>query len=196
MFLDLSTLCIPLPPMLTLRPTQCLWVVKILGRPIHGCNLPPIRTTLGGHVCDAFRSNFGLVQNRTLSPNWTKRLNPAFPPVTIPLNGLLEPPLVRTRWGRRKLGLSPTNTRSVPLIALVLKPLILTKVLTGYWAARRDAVDQRGRLRAGMALVARGEFSIVIAGLGAGVEPHLGPLSAAYVLLLAVLGPILARAAK
>ncbi|HSS77360.1 MAG TPA: cation:proton antiporter, partial [Thermoanaerobaculia bacterium] len=44
-------------------------------------------------------------------------------------------------------------------------------------------------------LVARGEFSIVIAGLGvsAGLEPLLGPLSAAYVLLLAVLGPILAR---
>ena len=48
----------------------------------------------------------------------------------------------------------------------------------------------------GMVLVAHGEFSIVIAGLGAGLEPHLGPLSAAYVLFLAVLGPILARAVK
>jgi CPA2 family monovalent cation:H+ antiporter-2 len=47
-----------------------------------------------------------------------------------------------------------------------------------------------------MALVARGEFSIVIAGLGAGLEPRLGPLAAAYVLLLAVAGPILARLAK
>jgi len=73
---------------------------------------------------------------------------------------------------------------------------MVTKVLTGYWAARRSGVDQRGRLRAGMALVARGEFSIVIAGLGAGFEPQLGPLSAAYVLFLAVLGPILVRASK
>lgn len=72
----------------------------------------------------------------------------------------------------------------------------ITKVLTGYWAARRAGVDQRGRLRAGMALVARGEFSIVIAGLGAGIEPRLGPLSAAYVLLLAMSGPLLTRAAK
>ena len=72
----------------------------------------------------------------------------------------------------------------------------LTKVLTGYWAARRIGVGRQGRLRAGMALVARGEFSIVIAGLGAGFEPRLGPLSAAYVLFLAVLGPILTRAAK
>jgi monovalent cation:H+ antiporter-2, CPA2 family len=73
---------------------------------------------------------------------------------------------------------------------------MLTKAITGYWAARRSGVDQRGRLRAGMALVARGEFSIVIAGLGAVLEPRLGPLSAAYVLILAVLSPILARAAK
>jgi len=36
----------------------------------------------------------------------------------------------------------------------------------------------------------------VIAGLGAAVEPRIGPLSAAYVLFLAVLGPILARLAK
>jgi CPA2 family monovalent cation:H+ antiporter-2 len=73
---------------------------------------------------------------------------------------------------------------------------LVTKVLTGYWAARRSGVDQRGRLRAGMALVARGEFSIVIAGMGAGLEPQLGPLSAAYVLFLEVLGPILVRASK
>jgi monovalent cation:H+ antiporter-2, CPA2 family len=71
-----------------------------------------------------------------------------------------------------------------------------TKVLTGYFAARRSGVDRPGRLRAGMALVARGEFSIVIAGLGAALEPQLGPLSAAYVLFLAMLGPILTRAAK
>jgi CPA2 family monovalent cation:H+ antiporter-2 len=71
-----------------------------------------------------------------------------------------------------------------------------TKVLTGYWAAGRIGVDRQGRLRAGMALVARGEFSIVIAGLGAGIEPKLEPLSAAYVLFLAILGPLLARATR
>jgi CPA2 family monovalent cation:H+ antiporter-2 len=47
-----------------------------------------------------------------------------------------------------------------------------------------------------MALVARGEFSIVIAGLGTSLEPQIGPLSTAYVLFLAILGPVLARAAK
>ena len=44
-----------------------------------------------------------------------------------------------------------------------------------------------------MELVARGEFSIVIAGLGVAIEPRLGPPSAAYVLLMAMLGPFLAR---
>jgi CPA2 family monovalent cation:H+ antiporter-2 len=68
-----------------------------------------------------------------------------------------------------------------------------TKILTGYWAAQRTGADKKARLRAGMALVARGEFSIVIAGLGAAAEPQLGPLAAAYVLFLVVLGPVLVR---
>jgi CPA2 family monovalent cation:H+ antiporter-2 len=46
-------------------------------------------------------------------------------------------------------------------------------------------------------LIARGEFSIVIAGIAvaAGGEPELGPLAAAYVLLLAIAGPLAAKAA-
>jgi CPA2 family monovalent cation:H+ antiporter-2 len=87
----------------------------------------------------------------------------------------------------------PPELPSAVLLGIVTTA---TKVLTGFWAAQRTGVDRRGRLRSGMALVARGEFSIVIAGLGASLEPRLGPLSAAYVLFLAVLGPILVRAAK
>ncbi|MGI9626179.1 MAG: cation:proton antiporter [Longimicrobiales bacterium] len=71
----------------------------------------------------------------------------------------------------------------------------LTKYATGWWAARRDGVGGPGRTRAGVVLIARGEFSIVIAEIGvvAGVEPQLGPLAAAYVLLLAVAGPVLSK---
>jgi CPA2 family monovalent cation:H+ antiporter-2 len=95
------------------------------------------------------------------------------------------------------LQIDPTTLPSTLPYAVFLAVITAgTKVLTGFWAARQTGVDRRGRLRAGMALVARGEFSIVIAGLGAGLEPQLGPLSAAYVLFLAVLGPILARAVK
>jgi len=95
------------------------------------------------------------------------------------------------------LQIDPRSLPGVLLLAVVLGlASALTKVMTGYWAAGRSGVDRRGRIRAGMALIARGEFSIVIAGLGAGIEPQLGPLAAAYVLFLAVLGPVLARFAK
>jgi monovalent cation:H+ antiporter-2, CPA2 family len=97
------------------------------------------------------------------------------------------------------LEIDPASLPPVLFQAVVLGIVTaLTKVLTGWWAARRAGVDLPGGLRAGSALVARGEFSIVIAGLGvsAGLEPQLGPLSAAYVLLLAVLGPVLARVAR
>ena len=89
------------------------------------------------------------------------------------------------------------DLRSLPSVmggALTLAAATtFTKVLTGYWASRRASIDRRLRLRAGLTLVARGEFSIVIAGLASAVEPRLAPLSAAYVLLMAVAGPILAR---
>ena len=70
-----------------------------------------------------------------------------------------------------------------------------TKIVTGWWAARRAGIGPAGRARAGAALIARGEFSIVIAGLGVsgGLEPQLAPLAAGYVLLLALAGPIAMR---
>ncbi len=70
-----------------------------------------------------------------------------------------------------------------------------TKVAVGWWAAGRAGVGKHGRWRAGTMLIPRGEFSIVIAGLGvaAGVEADLGPLAAAYVLILAVVGSVIAR---
>ncbi|CAN5882826.1 cation:proton antiporter [soil metagenome] len=94
------------------------------------------------------------------------------------------------------LQINPASLLPVLLAALALGVVTaLTKVYTGWWAARRAGIATRGRFRAGISLIARGEFSIVIAGLGvaAGLEPALGPFAAAYVLLLAVAGPILAR---
>jgi CPA2 family monovalent cation:H+ antiporter-2 len=49
-------------------------------------------------------------------------------------------------------------------------------------------------MRAGTALIARGEFSIVIAGLAVAAGfVDVGTVATAYVLLLAITGPILAR---
>jgi K+:H+ antiporter subunit KhtU len=92
------------------------------------------------------------------------------------------------------LEIDPRIIPPVLLVALMLTVVTaLTKILTGFWATRRAGLMRRAGLRAGMTLVAHGEFSIIIAGLGAGVEPRLGPLAAAYVLLMAILGPITAR---
>ena len=70
-----------------------------------------------------------------------------------------------------------------------------TKVATGWYAGRRIGVGKRGRLRAGSTLIARGEFSIVIAALGADLAdgPELGALAAGYVLVTAVVGPLAAK---
>lgn len=81
------------------------------------------------------------------------------------------------------------------IAALMAVAGIATKLATGWWAARRAGIGVPGRLRAGAALVPRGEFNIVIAGLAvaAGINAQLGPLAAGYVLILAVLGPVAAR---
>ncbi|MEU1198138.1 cation:proton antiporter [Streptomyces sp. NPDC005813] len=90
-----------------------------------------------------------------------------------------------------------TNPADIPpvfLSALALAAVTTaTKIATGYWAARRAGISAKGRWRAGGTLVARGEFSIVIAGLAVGVEPRIGPLATAYVLILVILGPLTAR---
>jgi monovalent cation:H+ antiporter-2, CPA2 family len=92
------------------------------------------------------------------------------------------------------LQIDPKTLPAVMPVAVALGVVsALTKVLTGFWTGKRAGFDRRGRIRAGMTLVARGEFSIVIAGLGAGISPALGPVAAAYVLFLAILGPVLAR---
>ena len=72
---------------------------------------------------------------------------------------------------------------------------IATKVVAGSYAARRIGVGPRGRRRAGTALAARGEFSIVIASLGATLPDgeDLGAVAAAFVLITAVVAPVLAR---
>lgn len=69
------------------------------------------------------------------------------------------------------------------------------KLATGWVAGRSLGVGPRARLRAGSALIARGEFSIVIASLGATIAhgEDLGALAAAFVLLSAIVGPVIAK---
>jgi CPA2 family monovalent cation:H+ antiporter-2 len=93
------------------------------------------------------------------------------------------------------LSINPADLPPVLPAAMALAVVTaVTKVVTGAYAASRDGIDRRGQLRAGTALIARGEFSIVVVGLvGAVADPRLGALVAAYVLILATAGPILTR---
>ncbi|MBP2325169.1 CPA2 family monovalent cation:H+ antiporter-2 [Kibdelosporangium banguiense] len=93
-----------------------------------------------------------------------------------------------------------TNPKTIPPVlgfAVALAVVTtLTKVITGWFAARQQGIGRLGRARAGAALVARGEFSIVIAGLAVtagAVDSQLAALATAYVLLMAILGPVAAR---
>jgi CPA2 family monovalent cation:H+ antiporter-2 len=93
-----------------------------------------------------------------------------------------------------------TDPSSIPPVlgwALVLAVVTAaTKMLTGFWAAKRAGIAMPGRFRAGAALIARGEFSIVIAGLAVAsgaVPDELAALATAYVLIMAILGPLAAR---
>jgi monovalent cation:H+ antiporter-2, CPA2 family len=92
--------------------------------------------------------------------------------------------------------LDPSEIPPVLGGALVLALITaLTKFATGWWSAGKGGIGLKGRARAGATLIARGEFSIAIAGLAVAsdVEPELGPLAVSYVFLLAVIGPIVAR---
>jgi CPA2 family monovalent cation:H+ antiporter-2 len=85
----------------------------------------------------------------------------------------------------------------LPVAIALAVVTIATKFATGWWAAGRSGSAFTGKLRAGLVLLPRGEFSIVIAGLGvtAGLDPALGSVSAAYVLILAAIGPLAPRLA-
>ena len=94
------------------------------------------------------------------------------------------------------IGLSVDPAELVPMLpaALVLALVTAgTKVWTGQFAARREGVGRPGQLRAGTALIARGEFSLVIIGLVGMSSAVVGAVATPYVFILAILGPLLAR---
>ena len=92
--------------------------------------------------------------------------------------------------------ISPASLLDVAGAALALALVTsLGKLVSGWVAARRSGVAVPGRLRAGTALIARGEFSIVVAALGATLidGEELGALAAGYVLVTALVGPLAAK---
>jgi len=98
------------------------------------------------------------------------------------------------------LSTDPADLPAVVLPALLLAIItIATKFVTGWYASGTVDGDTTSRLRAGALLSARGEFSIVIAGIAAVSTMLPGQFQAfvaAYVLITASIGPVLARYAE
>jgi CPA2 family monovalent cation:H+ antiporter-2 len=94
------------------------------------------------------------------------------------------------------IGIAVDPADLVPMLpaALALAAVTAaTKVATGVFAARRIGVARRGQMRAGTALIARGEFSLVIIGLVAQTIEAVAAVATTYVFILAIAGPILTR---
>ncbi|MBW3662640.1 MAG: cation:proton antiporter [Actinobacteria bacterium] len=81
----------------------------------------------------------------------------------------------------------------VPVLALT-GITAATKTAVAWLGGARSRIGTWGRWRAAAALVARGEFSIVIAALGvtAGASQRLSAIAAGYVLVTATIGPVAA----
>lgn len=94
---------------------------------------------------------------------------------------------------------NPSSLIDVAIPAMALAAAgVATKMGTGWWAARRAGLTKNGTLRTSLMLIPRGEFSIVLAGIGVanGLDSDLGPMVVAYVLILAVGGSIAIRFVK
>jgi len=72
---------------------------------------------------------------------------------------------------------------------------LIGNVIAGLIAGRIAGLSARESLTIGFTIVSRGEFSIIVANLGkaGGLLPLLQPFAALYVLLLAILGPLLTK---
>jgi CPA2 family monovalent cation:H+ antiporter-2 len=72
---------------------------------------------------------------------------------------------------------------------------IIGNVAAGVLAGRSAKLSMAASLNIGLTIVSRGEFSIIMANLAkaGGLSPVLQPFAALYVLILAVLGPLLTK---
>lgn len=83
-------------------------------------------------------------------------------------------------------------------VAITLGAVALTlagNFAAGMLAGRSAGLSPAGSANVGLTVVSRGEFSIVVASLGAagGLMEVLQPFAALYVLILAILGPLLTK---
>ena len=89
------------------------------------------------------------------------------------------------------------------MLALAVPLTVFGKTLAGYLAGRVGGFTQRQSLNAGMALIAHGEFTIILAQIAAenpdvpdAVQGDLAAFAGLYVLATATLGIVLMKESK
>jgi CPA2 family monovalent cation:H+ antiporter-2 len=86
---------------------------------------------------------------------------------------------------------------AVPVLVAVALTLVLN-LAAGLIAARLSGFGRTAAANIGLTIVGRGEFSLILATLAAaaGLDERIGPFVAVYVLVLAILGPVLASQSR
>ncbi|MFZ6003031.1 MAG: cation:proton antiporter [Actinomycetota bacterium] len=79
-------------------------------------------------------------------------------------------------------------------VAIAVALSIVLNITAGVAAAKLQGFSRGAAANIGLTILGRGEFSLILATLAfaAGLDDRIGPFVAAYVLVLAVLGPLLA----
>ena len=75
---------------------------------------------------------------------------------------------------------------------------LLGNTVSGVWAGRKAGLSYRASLNIGLTIISRGEFSIILANLAktGGLLAFLQPFAALFVLILAILGPLLTKESR
>ncbi|WP_135555255.1 cation:proton antiporter [Paenibacillus cymbidii] len=97
------------------------------------------------------------------------------------------------------LSIDPMSLGGAVWMSLGAAALTLAgNLAAGWWAGRIAGLSPKSSVTIGLTIMARGEFSIILANLAkaGGLLALVQPFAALYVLILAVLGPLLSKESK
>lgn len=97
------------------------------------------------------------------------------------------------------LEVAPASLIDVAIPALLLAFVgAATKMASGWISAQSAGLSKKGSMRTALTLIPRGEFSIVLAGIGvaSGINEDLSSMVVAYVLILAIGGSLAVKFVK
>lgn len=97
------------------------------------------------------------------------------------------------------LSIDPLTLGGAVWIAVIGAAItIVVNLVSGMISGRNAGLSYKASTNIGLTVMVRGEFTIIVANLGAaaGLMPELKPFSALYVLILSIIGPLVAKESK